>query len=85
MQLTARQHASQVVLFFQLEWWSRAAAEGRRSVLHASAGRVVPELGDETLREWFAYSYRIIYRIEKDLVIIAAAAVVHGKRLLDVE
>jgi len=47
------------------------------------AGRVVPELGDETVREWFAYSYRIIYRIEKDVVIVAA--VVHGKRLLDVE
>jgi toxin ParE1/3/4 len=47
------------------------------------AGRVVPELDDETVREWFAYSYRIIYRVEKDLVIIAA--VVHGKRLLDVE
>ena len=27
------------------------------------AGRVVPEFKDENTREWFAYSYRIIYRI----------------------
>jgi toxin ParE1/3/4 len=24
------------------------------------AGRVVPELNDEHIREWFAYSYRVI-------------------------
>ena len=47
------------------------------------AGRIVPELGDENIREWFAYSYRVIYRIEIQVVTIAA--VVHGKRLLDVE
>jgi plasmid stabilization system protein ParE len=28
------------------------------------AGRIVPELGAETVREVFAYSYRIIYGIE---------------------
>ena len=47
------------------------------------SGRVVPELGDESIREWFAYSYRIIYRVENDIVTIAA--VIHGKRLLHVE
>ena len=47
------------------------------------AGRVVPELGDENIREWFAYSYRVIYRIEERVVTIAA--VVHGKRVWDVE
>ena len=45
------------------------------------AGRIVPEFSDENIREWFAYSYRIIYRIEDDVVTVAA--VVHGKRLLD--
>ena len=44
------------------------------------SGRVVPELGDENIREWFAYSYRIIYRVEEQNVTIAA--VIHGKRLL---
>ena len=45
------------------------------------SGRVVPELGDENFREWFAYSYRVIYRIENEAVTVAA--IVHGKRLLD--
>ena len=47
------------------------------------SGRVVPELGDESIREWFAYSYRIIYRVENGIVTVAA--IVHGKRLLALE
>ena len=45
------------------------------------SGRVVPEIGDESIREWFAYSYRVIYRLEGEAITIAA--VVHGRRLLD--
>ena len=45
------------------------------------SGRVVPEIADESIREWFAYSYRVIYRIEEEGITIAA--VVHGRRLLD--
>ncbi|BAZ32562.1 plasmid stabilization system [Cylindrospermum sp. NIES-4074] len=45
------------------------------------SGRIVPELGEDTIREKFAYSYRIIYRIQDDTVTIAS--VIHGKRLLD--
>ena len=44
------------------------------------SGRIVPELDDASIREWFAYSYRIIYRIERETVTIAA--VIHGKQLL---
>ena len=44
-------------------------------------GRVVPELNDESIRECFIYSYRIIYRLEKESILILA--VVHGKRLLE--
>ena len=47
------------------------------------SGRVVPELGEESIREWFAYSYRIIYRVENEIVTVAA--IVHGKRLLELE
>jgi toxin ParE1/3/4 len=55
-----------------------------RSLSHFPfAGGIVPELGDEHIREWFPYSYRVIYRIEDRVVTIAA--IVHGKRLLDVE
>jgi len=44
------------------------------------AGRIVPEFSDDSVREWFVYSYRIIYRVEHEVVTIAT--IVHGKRLL---
>ena len=47
------------------------------------AGRIVPEFKDENIREWFAYSYRIIYRIEQDIVTVAA--IVHGRRMLNID
>ena len=47
------------------------------------AGRVVPEFNDDNIREWFAYSYRIIYRIDQNVVTIAA--VVHGRRMLTID
>ena len=45
------------------------------------SGRIVPELSEDSVREWFAYSYRVIYRIDGEAVTIAA--VVHTKRLLE--
>jgi plasmid stabilization system protein ParE len=47
------------------------------------AGRIVPELADGNIREWFVYNYRVIYRIEDDVVTIAT--VVHGRRVLITE
>ena len=46
-----------------------------------NAGRVVPEIEDEAIRERFVYSYRLIYRIQHSDVLIVA--VVHGRRLLE--
>jgi toxin ParE1/3/4 len=43
-------------------------------------GRVVPELLQPKLRERFAYSYRIVYRVSDDEILIVA--VIHGSRLL---
>ena len=43
-------------------------------------GRIVPELADETIRERFVYSYRLIYKISSDVITIVA--VIHGKRLM---
>ena len=65
------------------------AAAVVKTILHTASslsqfpysGRVVPEIADENIREWFAYSYRVIYRIEEEGITIAA--VVHGRRLLD--
>ncbi len=45
-------------------------------------GRIVPEFADESIREIFAYSYRIIYKVNEDKVNIAT--VVHGQRLMDI-
>lgn len=44
-------------------------------------GRVVPEFDDESIRELFSYSYRIVYKINADEVTIAA--VIHGKRQME--
>jgi toxin ParE1/3/4 len=44
------------------------------------AGRKVPEFDDESLRELVVYSYRIIYRLQEDEVLIVSA--IHGKRVL---
>lgn len=43
-------------------------------------GRIVPEIGDPAIRERFVYSYRIIYRLEPEQILVAA--VIHGSRLL---
>jgi toxin ParE1/3/4 len=44
------------------------------------SGRKVPEFDDEDIRESIAYNYRIIYRVEREEILIAA--VIHGKRML---
>lgn len=44
-------------------------------------GRMVPETGEERIRERFIYSYRLVYRIEEKRILVVA--VIHGKRLFD--
>jgi len=44
------------------------------------SSRIVPEEGNEFVRESFVYSYRIIFEIIDDSVYILA--VIHGNRLL---
>ena len=44
-------------------------------------GEVVEEFGDESYRQDYDYSYRVLYKVEGDMVTVAA--VIHGKRLLD--
>ena len=46
---------------------------------HPRSGRVVPELGDEAIREVIQGNYRIVYRVRHDLVEIVT--VFHGARL----
>jgi addiction module RelE/StbE family toxin len=44
------------------------------------SGRVVPELGRDDLREVIVQSYRVIYQVELDQVVVLT--VHHGARLL---
>ena len=41
-------------------------------------GRIVPEAEEENIREIIFHSYRIIYRVEKERILILAIA--HGSR-----
>lgn len=43
-------------------------------------GRVVPELGDERVRELIVYSYRLMYELHGEDVVVLA--VIHGRREL---
>lgn len=47
---------------------------------HPRSGRVVPELGDESIREISYGHYRLVYRLRRSLVEIAT--VFHGARIL---
>ncbi|HCU69308.1 MAG TPA: type II toxin-antitoxin system mRNA interferase toxin, RelE/StbE family [Desulfomicrobium sp.] len=59
----------------------QAVVESARSLgTMPNRGRVVPEFGDPRIRERLIYSYRLIYRIETERVLIVA--VIHGQRLL---
>ena len=49
--------------------------------LFPGAGRVVPELNESSIRERFVYSYRLVYRLRPDDILVVA--VIHGRRLLE--
>jgi plasmid stabilization system protein ParE len=46
-------------------------------------GKVPPEFADGTIQEKNAYTYRIIYQVQDELVIVAA--IVHTKALIALE
>ena len=50
---------------------------------HPLSGRVVPELGQPTLREVIEPPYRIVYRVRAD--VLEVLTVVHGARRFPVE
>lgn len=66
-------------------WYAKAVAskivETAESIPdYPELGRIVPEIGDAAIRERLVYSYRVIYRLEAERVLIAA--VIHGSRSL---
>ncbi|MBT4129609.1 MAG: type II toxin-antitoxin system RelE/ParE family toxin [Gammaproteobacteria bacterium] len=56
-------------------------SKGEAIIHFPESGRVVPEMGNKSIRERFVYSYRLIYQIEDEIVNILA--IIHGKRLLE--
>lgn len=66
-------------------WYAKAVASkivetAERIPEFPELGRIVPEIGNAAIRERFVYSYRIIYRLEAERIVVAA--VIHGSRLL---
>ena len=57
----------------------RIVAAVARLESHPLSGRMVPEIGDQSLREVIHGSYRIVYRLKPDVVEIVT--VFHGARL----
>ena len=57
----------------------RIVAAVERLTDNPRSGRVVPELGDESIREVIHGNYRIVYRLRHDVVEIATDF--HGARL----
>ncbi len=53
-----------------------AAAKSLSTLSHR--GRVVPEVNDRRIREIFVHRYRLIYRVESDVVSILA--IIYGAR-----
>lgn len=49
--------------------------------VHPLRGRIVPELNDPGYRELFVQSFRVIYKLEDETVVVLA--VIHGRRLLE--
>jgi plasmid stabilization system protein ParE len=47
----------------------------------ADTGKLVPELGEDNIKEKAVYGYRVIYRIDDEIVTIAA--LIHQKKLLE--
>lgn len=55
-------------------------ALGDAAAEYPQAGRVVPEIKNQNIRERFLYSYRLIYQIADGVTVLA---VIHGSRLLE--
>ncbi len=60
-------------------WVSKLEERANRAAISPLAGRVVPEVGEEDVREVFLRSYRIVYRVlEEELHVLT---VFEGHRL----
>jgi toxin ParE1/3/4 len=68
------------------EFYARAVTTkiiemGRNIERFPRVGRIVPELGEESIRERFVYSYRVVYQVQRTRILVVA--VIHGARLIE--
>jgi len=63
------------------KWLENIFQEVEKIKLFPKSGRKVPEINQEKIREIIFGNYRIIYKIDKDVLIITSVR--HGKQLLD--
>jgi addiction module RelE/StbE family toxin len=61
-------------------WIDKLIDRAEKAGIHPLAGRVVPEFGERAVREVFVGTYRIIYRIEPDRIVVLT--VLEGHRRL---
>jgi addiction module RelE/StbE family toxin len=61
-------------------WVERLRQRAVKALEHPLAGRVVPEIGREDVRETFLRTYRIVYRVVEDGIVVLT--VFEGHRLL---
>ncbi len=47
-------------------------------------GKTVAEFVDSTIRENYAYNYRVIYHVDTQASLVTVAAIVHSKALLEI-
>lgn len=62
------------------KWLETISDKADMAALFPTSGRVVPEFGSEHLREVFAASHRIVYRVLEESVEVLR--VFHGARVL---
>ncbi|WP_437640537.1 type II toxin-antitoxin system RelE/ParE family toxin [Sorangium sp. So ce854] len=62
------------------DWIDKLIRKADKASANPRAGRVVPEIEDPDIREVFLKSYRLIYRVERERVIVLT--VLEGHRRL---
>ena len=60
---------------------TKVIAQTRTLPQFPRAGRKVPEFDNDDVRELIVYSYRIIYQLRDNHVVVSA--VIHGKRMFE--
>jgi len=64
--------------FYALRFVERVFEILEKLIVFPNSGRVVPEAEDDSIREILFYSYRIMYRVRGERIVILA--IIHGAR-----